>query len=532
MTKKKPVCLGVIFCCILGVFSGCTYLMGTTFTVISTVVCDQDGIPGLQMNCNTSDLVTLTFSTMEKEVLFTDSYYKGSFTVFLPLDSYRITPEQRTYQFTVVDQYERQIFHQTYQFNGGNLSIKNIKGYWSTDDEDDTTLSLVGLNITVFNQGDIPMYPHTVEVEIIGKQTTTYLLPTVILPGQQTTLCCSLYLNEIPYGDTALAIILKDLNDKQVCSFTSLISPEKNNPVIVYDWNYKGQRHLRIPIADCLYEYYHNLPRFLLEDYAAYVFDPYDDDSLAVVAGQLVQELGTYSEESEQVNAIASFVQSMDYVIDDINNASYEYPRYPVEMVYDQQGDCEDKAILLSSLLHTLGYNVSLLRLPNHMAVGVHLENELQEYSYFISQYYYLESTRTQWMVGDVPPEYKDTINVTVYPIIRRPLLVHHWKNATRYTGRDGTDFVKIQVLIQNIGTADATNVEVKAAFFSEDTLMFNQESSTVLKITPQEKVAVSLKVTVPQGMSTLLKTRLYTDRKLVDEKESMAWFVSKGFSE
>ncbi len=71
-----------------------------------------------------------------------------------------------------------------------------------------------------------------------------------------------------------------------------------------------------------------------------------------------------------------------------------------LETLHDKQGDCEDKAILTAALLENLGYNVSLLRLPQHMAVGVHLNETIPLYSYYIDEYYFLETTTlhmTRW---------------------------------------------------------------------------------------------------------------------------------------
>ena len=78
-----------------------------------------------------------------------------------------------------------------------------------------------------------------------------------------------------------------------------------------------------------------------------------------------------------------------------------DYPRYPIEHLKDKEGDCEDKAILAASILRKIGYNVSLIQLPKHVAVGVNLDEEAVSDDYFIDQYYFLETSSTGWFVGN-----------------------------------------------------------------------------------------------------------------------------------
>ena len=65
------------------------------------------------------------------------------------------------------------------------------------------------------------------------------------------------------------------------------------------------------------------------------------------------------------------FVQEIPYE----EEIDCEYPQYPIETLVNDKGDCEDKSILCASFLDLLGYNVSLLSLPNHMAVGVNIDS-------------------------------------------------------------------------------------------------------------------------------------------------------------
>jgi hypothetical protein len=92
-------------------------------------------------------------------------------------------------------------------------------------------------------------------------------------------------------------------------------------------------------------------------------------DSLAAKLKEAASQEG-YSE-FETIEFAASFVQSLDYVTDEVSTGYDEYPRYPLETLIDNGGDCEDTSILLASIIDKMGYGVVLIILPNHAGVGV-----------------------------------------------------------------------------------------------------------------------------------------------------------------
>jgi hypothetical protein len=227
----------------------------------------------------------------------------------------------------------------------------------------------------------------------------------------------------------------------------------------------------------------------------------------------------------EKINHIVSFVQALEYKKDDPENESYEYPRYPLETLQEQRGDCEDKAILTAALLASLGYNVSLLRLPQHMAVGVHLNQTLPLYSYYIDQYYFLETTTLSMPLGKIPDEYQGLSNVTVYPISSRPLLIHSWRNATRYRISTGADYVTVTMIIENLGTIASSDVQARGAFYDNASKMYNLEVADAPSIPAGDKCLLELSIDVPTSVTTSLKTQLYSEGVMVNERESTSLF-------
>jgi hypothetical protein len=109
----------------------------------------------------------------------------------------------------------------------------------------------------------------------------------------------------------------------------------------------------------------------------------------------------------------------MPYTVDWETKSRDEYPRYPVETLFDRGGDCEDTSILVATLLDSLGIDVVLLELidENHMAVGVNVPVSYGTYyEYGGEEYFYLETTSDGWKVGQFPPDFSDG-RVYIYPL-------------------------------------------------------------------------------------------------------------------
>jgi hypothetical protein len=179
--------------------------------------------------------------------------------------------------------------------------------------------------------------------------------------------------------------------------------------------------------------------------------------------------------------------------------------------------------------LEKMGYNIALLRFPDHMAVGVNLnKNAIPQYQYYVDNYYFLETTTEGKPCGFVPNEYKDLVtDVTVYPITPRPLLIHYWENSTItiYSNTERGDFVKVNAIIENLGSAGAKNFKIEAAFFDMFGTKSNYESIDIALLEPGMKKEIILTVNIPKNLTTWFKTRIYIDNEIVDEKESVSSF-------
>lgn len=117
---------------------------------------------------------------------------------------------------------------------------------------------------------------------------------------------------------------------------------------------------------------------------------------------------------------VLNFVQGIDYYTDSESHGVEEYFKYPVEYVWDGGGDCEDSAIMYSTLMSVLGYKAGIVIFKDHcMSIisvnGITGSSE----SVFIDNdhnYYYLcETTATGWLVGKTSNHQKYTNETAVY---------------------------------------------------------------------------------------------------------------------
>ncbi len=188
-----------------------------------------------------------------------------------------------------------------------------------------------------------------------------------------------------------------------------------------YEWTSSGSWSWDISIPLSSYVEYYDRPRsHYASQFVDMILESQHDPCIINLVNEF-SEMATRNRLTERqiVNNVATFVQSMPYTIDYETKGYDEYPRYPVETLFDRGGDCEDSSILVATLLDNLGVNVVLLHLENkqHMAVGV---DTSVSYGYYYEyqgvKYWYLETTAEGWQLGQIPPEMRDA-RAYVYPL-------------------------------------------------------------------------------------------------------------------
>lgn len=288
-----------------------------------------------------------------------------------------------------------------------------------------------------------------------------------------------------------------------------------------YAWTYGGEQWTwELPIPNSLYNYYQEIPRSPTPNYSIYVTHPLDDTFIELLVSKFekaAQEKGF--SDLQKVEFAISFVQSLPYTTDSVTTPYDEYPRYPIETLVDNGGDCEDTSILTASLLYELGYGVVLIIFPEHCAVGV-LGGEGIYGSYFNhdgGKYFYLETTNTGWGIGIIPEEYEDA-KANIFDMAPTPILTHTWSA----TGKGNV--VEIEVTVQNLGSATAYDVYVLAGFDAGGGKSWNAEESGLFQVPISSQVTVVLNLLVPLEEHTRLIIQIADDGYAVDESFS-EWF-------
>jgi len=230
-----------------------------------------------------------------------------------------------------------------------------------------------------------------------------------------------------------LEAMYESLLDEYQASLGGLDFSNQTIPVIErnFTWSINGETYeLNIIVPEPMYEYYSSKARYVTSDYRGYIMHPYDDAYLEVLVKEF-DKIATFNEltAEEEYELVISFVQNLHYITDDTTGFD-EYPKFPVESLVDEGGDCEDTSILLSHLLEAMDINTALLTLPGHMAVGVELNATGVHWELENHTYYYLETTVPNWEIGSIPIEHVGK-QVTIDSVDAIPFLTHTW-DATR----------------------------------------------------------------------------------------------------
>jgi hypothetical protein len=124
----------------------------------------------------------------------------------------------------------------------------------------------------------------------------------------------------------------------------------------------------------------------------------------------------------EQASNVLSFVQQcVKYSYDQDTTPLAEWPRYPIETLMEETGDCEDMAILTAAVLARLGFQVVLLEYPEHIALGIagaeglpgtYIKDPVSKRFYF-----YAEATAQGAHIGEIPETFRGKPPLRIIPV-------------------------------------------------------------------------------------------------------------------
>ena len=309
------------------------------------------------------------------------------------------------------------------------------------------------------------------------------------------------------------------------------LSTDANSLYREYEWSYEGSKWTwTITIPKDLYDYFRGLPRPHCSekdcDYSVLVTNTNDDSYIQSLVDKIKESAAKKSySDWEPINFAVAFVQSLPYTSDNVTTPYNEYPRYPIETLADNGGDCEDTAILMAKILYKMGYGVIMIYYPGlHYAVGV-LGGEGVPGTYFThdgGKYYYLETTGTGWKIGDQPSSYKG-MDAYLYDVVpKAELSISSWSWSTP----DSHTFT-LTVPITNEGTLTASGVYIQAGFDAGNDLGWNWASSQTSDVAAGSSVTFTLSLTAPAGKYTRLIVQLVYNGYAVTTTYSDKWFTT-----
>jgi hypothetical protein len=184
-----------------------------------------------------------------------------------------------------------------------------------------------------------------------------------------------------------------------------------------FAWDYNGHHwtwNLSIPTA--LYEAYKSVPvsTRTRNGPEGYGYMTTTKDYYMQMLAQKLNDTATAQgyNSFDEVSYVLAFVQSLTYTSDNVTEGYNEYPRFPIETLVDDGGDCEDTAILFATLTLILGFGTVYINPPDHYAVGI-LGGEGLSGTYWTyptdstNKYYYCETTGDGFTIGQLPDEFK-----------------------------------------------------------------------------------------------------------------------------
>jgi len=154
--------------------------------------------------------------------------------------------------------------------------------------------------------------------------------------------------------------------------------------------------------------------------YSAFINDPAQDELYEDLLKELRHIKTTERlNEGEYLELLVTFVQQIAY-----DGDAQIFPRFPVEVIYDTTGDCDEKSMLLLGLMETEGYDVALLLFPpsgngaGHAAAGVRVSaGTTPSFPVYISEdhrtYVFIETT-TPAYISECPAPYRTKTAVVI----------------------------------------------------------------------------------------------------------------------
>lgn len=266
----------------------------------------------------------------------------------------------------------------------------------------------------------------------------------VIVDDNRSYIYCETTGDRFSIGRTIDGMTLADFEEKVLLPATMLEEDEENDDATesrIYNWDLHPENGVSKLHGNLTIEFNSseisilreenpfrsygkdaNTYEMNIEKIFSYVFaEPERNERARLVADYIRKTIESNGlSELDKIQFALDFVQTPNiaYCVDD-DSASIsfakEYMRYPDEVLYDKEGDCDCKCSLAVAILHELGYNVVMMlsKKLGHAAIAVECKEEWLEQlaisepekvvrEYNNRNYIYCETTGDGNKVGDI----------------------------------------------------------------------------------------------------------------------------------
>jgi hypothetical protein len=255
---------------------------------------------------------------------------------------------------------------------------------------------------------------------VISTRTSPTLTPTILLTPTVTTSAPPVSSTLVPDQSSLIETPLTPVDEPNLYH-PLLVSPKSGDTIEyrTFTFRYRTDDYtLKVPLNTSIYRAANTSGNkwMIIDDreYGLFYQQMVSDPAMEPFYNDILKEVqklrykgGRTLTDDEYLEMVVSFVQQIPY---DNTTAGV---RYPVEVIYDRKGDCDEKAVLLTGLLSREGFDVGLLLFPSlhHATAGIriHLATNNPSFRVFSDSkrdYVYIETTTTR-LIGFYPDEFK-----------------------------------------------------------------------------------------------------------------------------
>jgi hypothetical protein len=138
-----------------------------------------------------------------------------------------------------------------------------------------------------------------------------------------------------------------------------------------YRWRNGGEWEVEFDVPIAEYEATVTASRSL----ASVLDDAFDSDVCRALATSISQSLDDAGIENplNRVRVVTSFVRALQYATDEMGTGKKEYPKFAIETLVENEGDCEDFATLFAGIFSAPEFDLDpeLIVIPGHTGIGL-----------------------------------------------------------------------------------------------------------------------------------------------------------------